>query len=89
MAITVSSICSDIFMRRDIDSPANKSMQAYFVPKGDKFRGRQLPTLPTDINKDLCRILAGEMKLKTKNDLDHLRSTAEDRAQWRRLSANI
>ena len=50
-------------------------MEAYFDPKGDKFRGRSITTLPTVINKT-CHLPAGDLKLKTKNDLDHLRSTA-------------
>ena len=59
------------------------------VPKGDKFRGRPI-TFLTIINKDLCRTPPGEIKVKlnTKNDLDHLWSIAEDRTQWKRLSAN-
>ena len=48
-----------------------------------------MPPLPPVINKDFCRIPAGELELKTKNHFDHLRSIAEDRTQWRRLSANI
>ena len=27
-------------MRLDIDTPESKAMEAYFVPKEDKFRGR-------------------------------------------------
>ena len=62
-------------------------MEVFFVPKGDKFRER---SLKTTVNvKDLIHIPAGELKLKTNYDLDHLRSIAEDRTQWRRLSANI
>ena len=38
---------------------------------------------------DIYKIKNGELKVKTKNDLDHLRSIAEDKTQWRRLSANI
>ena len=48
-----------------------------------------ISTLPTVINKDLCPIPAGELKIKTKNDFDYLRSKAEDRTQRKRLSANI
>ena len=61
-------------------------MEAIFVPKGDKFRGTPVTTVPTVINKDFIRIPAGELKFKSKNDLDHLRSDAEDRTQGRRLS---
>ena len=78
-----------LVLRRDTDISANKAMKAYFIPKGDEFRRKPITTLSTDINKDLCRTPAGDFKLKTKTDLDHLRSIAEDRTQWRRLSANI
>ena len=37
-----------------------------------------LTNIITVTNKDLCRIPAGELKLKTKNDLDHLGSIAEE-----------
>ena len=46
-------------------------MEAYFVPKDDKFRGCPIPTLPTVINNDFCPIPAGELTLITKDDLDH------------------
>ena len=59
-----------------------------FVSKDDKFRGRPITALPTVTNRELCRIPVGELKLKTKNDLDHLRSIAEDRTQCRRQFAN-
>ena len=63
-------------------------MEAFFVPNGDKFRGGPIATLPTVIKKDSIRLPAGELKFKTKNDLDHLR--AEDRTQsWGKISANI
>ena len=45
-----------------------------------------ITTLPAAITS-LYRIPASEHKLTTKNDLDYLRSTAEDRPQWRRPSA--
>ena len=66
-------------------------METFFVPKDDNFRGRPITTLPSTNNhhKDLIRIDIGELKFKTKNDLYHLRSIADDRTQWRRLSANI
>ena len=66
---------------RDIDIPANKAMEEYFVLKGDTFRVRPITRLPTAVTKDICRIPAGDLKLKTKNDLDHLRSVAEEKTQ--------
>ena len=66
-------------------------MEAYFVPKADKFLGRSMTTLPTVINKDLGRLPASDLKIKTKKELDHLRSITltEDRTPQSRLSANI
>ncbi|GFS00368.1 hypothetical protein ElyMa_002812800 [Elysia marginata] len=61
-------------LRRDIEIPANKSMEAYFVRKDGKFLGRPIRTLPNVLNKDLSRLPTGELRLKTNEDLDHLRS---------------
>ena len=36
-------------MRRDIDMPLSKAMEAFFVPKGDKFPGWPITILPTII----------------------------------------
>ena len=57
------------------------------MPKGDKFRGKLIATLPTIINKDLCRISAYSKPRTTSTII--LRSKTEDRSQWRRLSGNI
>ena len=64
-------------------------MEAFFVPKGDKFRARPITGLPTVVNKYLIRVSAGKLTFKTKTDLDRLRSIAEDKTKWRRLSATI
>ena len=72
-----------------IEIPANKAMEAFFVFTGEIFRGWSITKLPAVTNKDLIHISAGELKFKTKHDLDRLRSIAEVRTQWRRLSANI
>ena len=56
-------------------------MEAFFIPKGDKYRGRPIKTQTTVINKNLIRIPAGELKFKTKNDFDKQRSIEEDRTQ--------
>ena len=53
-------------LRRDIDIPANKAMKAFFVPKGDKFRGRLTTTLPTVINKDLIGIPARPFEINSR-----------------------
>ncbi|GFR97646.1 hypothetical protein ElyMa_000997800 [Elysia marginata] len=76
-------------LRRDIEIPANKSMEAYFVRKGGKFLGRPITTLPNALNKDLSRLPTGELRLKTNEDLDHLRSIAQDRQQWKGLTTKI
>ncbi|GFR75917.1 hypothetical protein ElyMa_005787300 [Elysia marginata] len=75
-------------LRRDIEIPANKSMEAYFVRKGGKFLGRPITTLPNVLNnnKDLSRLPTGELRLKTNEDLDHLRSIAQVRQQWKGLT---
>ncbi|GFR68688.1 hypothetical protein ElyMa_003738900 [Elysia marginata] len=76
-------------LRRDIEIPANKSLEAYFVRKGGKFLGRSITTLPNVLNKDLSRLPTGELRLKTNDDLDHLRSIAQDRQQWKGLTTKI
>ena len=38
-------------LRRNIEIPANKSMNSYFATHGKKFRGRPLTTLPVVLNK--------------------------------------
>ena len=47
-------------------------METFFVPKVDKFLGRPITAMLPVMSKDLSRIPTGELKLKTKNDLDHL-----------------
>ncbi|GFR81769.1 hypothetical protein ElyMa_002348300 [Elysia marginata] len=64
-------------------------MEAYFVRKGGKFLGRPITTLPNVLNKDLSRLPTGELRLKTNKDLDHLRSIAQDRPQWKGLTKKI
>ncbi|GFS02849.1 hypothetical protein ElyMa_001133800 [Elysia marginata] len=64
-------------------------MEAYFVRKGGKFLGRPITTLPNVLNKDLSCLPTGELRLKTNEDLDHLRSIAQDRQQWKGLTAKI
>ncbi|GFR85193.1 hypothetical protein ElyMa_004167600 [Elysia marginata] len=64
-------------------------MEAYFVRKGGKFLGRPITTLPNVLNKFLSRLPTGELRLKTNEDLDHLRSIAPDRQQWKGLTTKI
>ncbi|GFR83921.1 hypothetical protein ElyMa_004137000 [Elysia marginata] len=76
-------------LRRNIEIPANKSMEAYFVRKDVKFLGRPITALPNILNKDLSRLPTSELRLKTNEDLDHLRSIAQDRQQWKGLTTKI
>ena len=76
-------------LRRDEDIPANQSMEAYFIQHGQRFRGRPLTTLPIVLNKDLSRIQEHHYQLKTKQDLNDLRSVAKERTRWKELTAKI
>ena len=73
-------------MRRDIDILGKKkSTDDYFVLKVKK-KSEEGPEqkMPKVVNKDLILIPAGKLEFKTKNDLDHVRSRAGHRTQWRR-----
>ena len=76
-------------LRRNIEIPANKSMNSYFATHGKKFRGRPLTTLPVVLNKDLSRLQENTLQLTTREDLEHLRCIARSRQQWRELSTRI
>ncbi|KAK3713292.1 hypothetical protein RRG08_043873 [Elysia crispata] len=76
-------------LRRNIEIPANKSMNSYFATHGKKFRGRPLTTLPVVLNKDLSRLQENTLQLTTREDLEHLRCIAQSRQQWRELSTRI
>ena len=76
-------------LRRNIEIPANKSMNSYFATHGKKFRGRPLTTLPVVLNKDLSRLQENTLQLTTREDLKHLRCIAQNRQQWRELSTRI
>ena len=76
-------------LRRNIEIPANKSMNSYFATHGKKFRGRPLTTLPVVLNKDLSRLQENTLQLTTREALEHLRCIAQNRQQWRELSTRI
>ncbi|GFR98469.1 hypothetical protein ElyMa_006350600 [Elysia marginata] len=59
-------------LRRYIDIPANKAMQAYFEQMACRYRGRPTTTLPVIINKELSQAYT-DMKLTTSNDLQTMR----------------
>ncbi|GFR77145.1 hypothetical protein ElyMa_000501600, partial [Elysia marginata] len=74
---------------RDSQIPANQAMSGYFVTEGSKFKGRPLTTLPVVLNRDLSRIINSNLQLKSSHDLEHLRSIAQQRDEWTKLTARI
>ncbi|GFR91076.1 hypothetical protein ElyMa_002583900 [Elysia marginata] len=64
--------------------PANQAMSGYFVTEG-----RPLTTLPVVLNRDLSRIINSNLQLKSSHDLEHLRSIAQQRDEWTKLTARI
>ncbi|GFS15240.1 hypothetical protein ElyMa_006766300 [Elysia marginata] len=76
-------------LRRDSQIPANQAMSGYFVTEGSKFKGRPLTTLPVVLNRDLSRIINSNLHLKSSHDLEHLRSMAQQRDEWTKLTARI
>ena len=76
-------------LRRNSEIPANKSMKSYFISHGSKFRGRPLTTLPVVLNKDLKRVSDDKLQLTSLKDLEHLRSVAQNRQTWRKLTTTI
>ncbi|GFR86004.1 hypothetical protein ElyMa_000709700 [Elysia marginata] len=76
-------------LRRDSQIPANQAMSGYFVTEGSKFKGRPLTTLPVVLNRDLSRIINSNLQLKSSHDLEHLRSIAQQRDEWTKLTARI
>ena len=66
-------------------------MNSYFISHGSKFRGRPLTTLPVVLNKDLdlTRVSDDKLQLTSLKDLEHLRSVAQNRQTWRKLTTRI
>ena len=60
-------------LRRDREIPANKAMEGFFVPQGDKYRGRPITTLPVVLNNDLSRLESSTYCLKTFKDIENLK----------------
>ena len=64
-------------------------------PRSEKcFRGRPRESIVTTLNKDITR--ARSMKrdfkirtLKTKEDFEQIKSNAQDRDDWRRISETV
>ncbi|GFS20859.1 hypothetical protein ElyMa_006908900 [Elysia marginata] len=63
-------------------------MRGYFATEGSKFKGRPLTALPDVLNRDLSRIINSNL-LKRCHDLEHLRSIAQQRDEWTKLTARI
>ncbi|GFS23845.1 hypothetical protein ElyMa_006987500 [Elysia marginata] len=76
-------------LRQDSQIPANQAMSGYFVTEGSKFKGRPLTTLPVVLIRDLSRIINSNLQLKSSHDLEHLRSIAQQRDEWTKLTARI
>ncbi|GFR58067.1 hypothetical protein ElyMa_003472500 [Elysia marginata] len=69
--------------------PLRSIPRCYFVTEGSKFKGRPLTTLPVVLNRDLSRIINSNLQLKSSHDLEHLRSIAQQRDEWTKLTARI
>ena len=59
------------------------------ISHGSKFRGPPLTTLPVVLNKDLTRVSDDKLQLTSLKDLEHLRSVAQNRQTWRKLTTRI
>ena len=64
-------------------------MNSYFISHGSKFRGRPLTTLPVVFNKDLTYVSDNKLQLTSLKDLENLRSDAQKRQTWRKLTTRI
>ena len=89
-------------MRRDRQIPAYMAMELYFDTNsnGKGFRGKRRTTLPIKLQEDLDKThnvtevqtdhnYPKRIKLNNKADLEHLRSIAQDRKDWRTLTTRI
>ena len=66
-------------VRRDKDIPANKATRAYFIPNGNKLRGRPKTTFPIVLNRDLS-LIQDPIRLHSskKPGRDHRTSTRQE-----------
>ncbi|GFS20154.1 endonuclease-reverse transcriptase [Elysia marginata] len=76
-------------LRRDSQIPPIQAMSAYFVTESSKFKGRSLTTLPVLLNRDVSQITNSNLQLKSNHDLEHLRSIAQQRDEWTKLTVRI
>ena len=75
-------------LQRDKDIPANKATRAYFIPNGNKLRGRPKTTLPIVLNRDLS-LIQDPIRLHSRKDLAEITELAQDRKCWRGLTSRI
>ena len=74
-------------MRMTRDTPAHMAIDEYIAPTYTAgWQGRPRTTLPTTLDKDLHGV---GKRLLNMQDLQHLRTIASDRNQWRSLSQEI
>eukprot|EP00794_Sanderia_malayensis_P018489 gene18489-20338_t len=78
-------------LRLPDETPAIQAMKFYFERSEKGFRGRPHESIVTTLNKDITRSrsMNGNFEiqsLKTKEDFEHIRSKAQDRNDWRRIS---
>ena len=55
-------------LQRDKDIPANKATRAFFIPNGNKLRGRPKTTLPIVLNRDVS-LIQDPIRLQSSKDL--------------------
>ena len=78
-------------LRKDKDIPANKVTRAYFIPNGNKLRGRPKTTLPLlqiVFNRDLA-LIHHQIRVHSSKDLVEITELAQDRKCWRGLISQI
>ena len=85
--LSIYNLC--VYTRYEI--PAVKTMKFYFERSEKGFRGRPRESIVTTLNKDITRARSMNREfeiqsLKTKEDFKYIRSKAQDRKDWRRIS---
>ena len=73
-----------IILRRYNNVPANKATRAYFIPNGNKLRGRPKTALPIAFDRDLA-LIQHPIRLHSSKDLVEIIEVAQDRKCWRGL----
>ena len=75
-------------LRRDKDIPANKATSGYFIPNGNKLRGRPRTNLSIVFNRDLA-LIQDPIRLHSSKELAEVRELAQERKCWRALTSRI